>query len=108
MRKKFTVPKTAGISYSFTDDNKFEEAQYFYSSNRAFGLKTLYLYTAKDPHCFSVTLLWQPGTYKLEGKTNLTITPYQGDGAVQTMGTCDDPPRKLSYYAQCVLLWTDY
>jgi len=34
MKRQFSVPPTAGYSYSFTEDNKFETAQFFYQSNR--------------------------------------------------------------------------
>lgn len=33
--QQFTIPKTAGVSFSFTPDNFFESAKYQYNSDRA-------------------------------------------------------------------------
>lgn len=101
MKRQFSVPKTAGYSYSFTEDGYFETAQFFYQSNRTCRTLT----PATDPHCFNATLLWQHGTYNVSGHT-LKMNPYKGDGAVQSMGQCLDPPVRLDYYSQYVLCLT--
>ncbi|WFD28637.1 hypothetical protein MNAN1_003650 [Malassezia nana] len=97
MKRQFSVPKNAGYSYSFTEDGFFETAQFFYQSNPT------------DPHCFNATLLWQHGTYNVSGHT-LTMNPYKGDGAVQSMGQCLDPPVRLDYYSQVERMsnWTTF
>ena len=87
MRRHFTVPPTAGYSYSFTKDGHFEMAQFTYQTN------------PKDVHCFSASLVWQHGTYKYDG-TNIYMSPYKGDGAIQTMGECLDPQVQMDYYAE--------
>ena len=87
MRRHFTVPPTAGYSYSFTKDGHFEMAQFTYKTN------------SKDVHCFNASLVWQHGTYKYDG-TNIYMSPYKGDGAIQTMGECLDPQVQLDYYAE--------
>ena len=87
MRRHFTVPPTAGYSYSFTKDGHFEMAQFTYQTN------------PKDVHCFSASLVWQHGTYKYDG-TNIYMSPYKGDGAIQTMGECLDPQVQMNYYAE--------
>ncbi|WFD20967.1 hypothetical protein MCAP1_003222 [Malassezia caprae] len=89
MKRQFSVPPTAGYSYSFSEDGKFETAQFFYQSNPT------------DPHCFNATLLWQHGTYKVSGNT-LTMNPYKGDGSVQSMGECLHPQVRLDYYSHRV------
>ena len=87
MRRHFTVPPTAGYSYSFTKDGHFEMAQFTYQTN------------PKHVHCFSASLVWQHGTYKYDG-TNIYMSPYKGDGAIQTMGECLDPQVQMNYYAE--------
>lgn len=87
MRRHFTVPPTAGYSYSFTKDGHFEMAQFTYQTN------------PKDVHCFSASLVWQHGTYKYDG-TNIYMSPYKGDGAIQTLGECLDPQVQMNYYAE--------
>ena len=87
MRRKFTVPKTSGYSYSFTRDGFFEMAQFTYNSS------------GRQPECFTASLKWQHGTYTLEG-SNIHMKPYEGDGAIQVMGKCEDPQVKMDYYSE--------
>ncbi|PKI85480.1 hypothetical protein MVES1_000118 [Malassezia vespertilionis] len=81
-RKQFTVPRSAGISYSFLPSNGsdnegfFEEARFQYQSD------------SQNPHCFSAQLIWLHGRYKY-GRNNLatdmTLSAYPGDSMIQTI-----------------------
>lgn len=87
MRRHFAIPPTAGYSYSFTKDGFFEMAQFTYNTNPS------------HVDCFTASLVWQHGTYKYDG-TNIKMSPYKGDGAIQTMGKCLDPQVQMDYYAE--------
>ena len=98
--KQFTVPQAAGISYSFTNDGHFEMAKLSYTSN---GTCVCVLIAAEKPGCFEVQLIWQHGTYESNTST-ITMNPYKGDGAVQTVNPCNpDATRvQMSVYSEYV------
>ena len=65
--------------------------------------------SAGHPSCFNATLIWQHGTYNItEGR--MTMIPFDGDGAVQSMGQCENPPSRLDYYSemQSMRNWTTF
>ncbi|KAK0545342.1 Reversal of tor2 lethality [Tilletia horrida] len=99
--REFTLPKTAGISYSFTNDGFFEQAQMTYQSN------------PKAPACFNATLIWQHGTYELYRNGSIGLTPFPQDGYVAIINPCANPsnPQITSYkYQQFTLIsqWYNY
>ncbi|KAI3617797.1 hypothetical protein CBS9595_003706 [Malassezia furfur] len=97
--KQFTVPAAAGISYSFTNDGHFEMAKLAYSSN------------AEKPDCFEAQLIWQHGTY-VSNTSTITMNPYKGDGAVQTVSPCNPEATRvqMSVYSETEFIsnWTTY
>ncbi|KAE8212404.1 hypothetical protein CF327_g3947 [Tilletia walkeri] len=99
--REFTMPKTAGISYSFTDDGFFEQAQMTYQSN------------PRNPACFNATLIWQHGTYQLFSNGSVGLFPFAQDGYVAVINPCADPsnPQITSFkYEQFTLIsqWYNY
>lgn len=84
----FTYPTTTGISYSFTDDGFFEEAQYRYNSNPA------------DPRCITAFILWQHGRYQLNNNGSLTLYPFSADGRIQVQDPCAAVTNLITYYDQ--------
>lgn len=84
----FRYPETAGISYSFTDDGFFEEAQYQYNSN------------ASNPLCVSAQLIWQHGIYNLNGTNWLALTPFKADGAMLQASRCASKTEQVQWYGQ--------
>ncbi|KAK0535240.1 Reversal of tor2 lethality [Tilletia horrida] len=99
--REFTMPKTAGLSLSFTDDGFYEQAQMTYQSN------------PKQPACFNATLLWHHGTYQLYSNGSIGLRPFGQDGYVAVINPCADPsnPQIASYkFSQFSLisLWYNY
>ncbi|CAD6884636.1 unnamed protein product [Tilletia controversa] len=99
--REFTLPKTAGISYSFTDDGFFEQASMTYQAN------------PRRPACFNATLIWQHGTYSLFSNGSIGLYPFAQDGYVAVINPCADPsnPQINSYkYQQFTLIsqWYNY
>ncbi|KAL9935039.1 hypothetical protein V8E36_006115 [Tilletia maclaganii] len=99
--REFTLPRTAGISFSFTDDGFFEQAQMTYQSN------------PRNPACFNATLIWQHGTYQLYKNGSIGLWPFAQDGYVAVINPCADPknPQIASFkYQQFTLLsqWYNY
>ncbi|WFD00286.1 amino-acid N-acetyltransferase [Malassezia yamatoensis] len=95
--KQFLAPRSGGISYSFTDDGFFEVAKFQYNSNcKAIFSDNL----AEKPGCFTAQLIWQHGTY-VSNQSTITMNPYKGDGAVQTLNPCQskDKQVQMSVYA---------
>lgn len=95
--KTFTVPRSGGISYSFTDDGFFETSTYRFESNRECSLKraqlvarvlTLAPNAAANNRCFKASLTWQHGTYTFNANNSISLTPYAADGLVQVMDPC--------------------
>lgn len=91
----FTYPATTGISYSFTDDGFFEEAQYRFTSN------------ASDPRCITGYVLWQHGKYQLNNNGSLTLFPFSSDGRIQVQDPCAAVTNVITYYDQ-ITLYADW
>lgn len=96
--KNFTMPPTAGISYSFTNDGFFETAQFVYTPN------------PKTNRCFTAALSWQHGKYTINANNSLSLQPYPADGYVQVISPCAGETVKNYYYNQFELVpqWTIY
>lgn len=84
----FTYPKSAGMSYSFTDDGFFEEALYQYSSN------------GSNPQCVTAALIWQHGIYTLNDTNWLQLTPFRADGALLQASRCGPQSEQVQWYGQ--------
>lgn len=84
----FNYPQTAGISYSFTDDGFFEEAQYQYKIN------------GSDPYCVSAFLIWQHGIYTINNTNWLHLLPFKADGAMLQASRCDSSSERVQWYSQ--------
>ncbi|KAK8853097.1 hypothetical protein IAR55_003798 [Kwoniella newhampshirensis] len=85
---KFNYPANTGISYSFTNDGFFEEAQYRYTAN------------ASNPSCITAFILWQHGTYTLNDNGSLTLHPFGPDGRIQVQDPCAATTNIITYYNQ--------
>ncbi|WVW86020.1 hypothetical protein I302_108058 [Kwoniella bestiolae CBS 10118] len=83
---KFDYPTNTGMSYSFTNDGKFEEAQYRYNSN------------ASNPACIQAVLIFQHGTYSLEDDGSIVLRPFAADGRVQVQDPCAATTNIITYY----------
>lgn len=88
---KFNYPNNTGISYSFTNDGFFEEAQYRYTSN------------ASNPACIQATVFWQHGTYTLNDNGSITLFPFGPDGRIQVQDPCAPVTNIITYYNQQTL-----
>lgn len=88
----FTYPKTAGQSYSFTDDGHWEQALFLYETNPS------------KPSCVSAQLIWQHGTYVLHSNNSLTLTPFKGDGRQQVSDRCASTSNTVSSYNQVEIM----
>ncbi|BEI80298.1 hypothetical protein CcaverHIS002_0108270 [Cutaneotrichosporon cavernicola] len=86
---KFNPPNNTGISYSFTDDGFFEEAQYQFDSNGA------------RPECIAAKLIFQHGTYELKGDS-IVLHPFESDGRIQVQNACAAVSTNVYYYAETV------
>ncbi|SPC64468.1 related to ROT1 - molecular chaperone in the endoplasmic reticulum [Ustilago sp. UG-2017b] len=76
--QQFTVPPTAGRSFSFTKDGFWEEAMFQWSNDPTF------------PECVSATLLWQHGNYSFNPTNGtLRMDPFWGDGFQTQWIGCD-------------------
>ncbi|ETS61366.1 hypothetical protein PaG_04393 [Moesziomyces aphidis] len=76
--QQFTVPRSAGRSYSFTKDGFWEEAIFQWSNDPT------------DPHCVTATLLWQHGNFTLlPNNGTLRMDPFWGDGFQSQWIGCD-------------------
>ncbi|BGP20329.1 hypothetical protein JCM10213_007119 [Rhodosporidiobolus nylandii] len=86
----FLYPANTGISYSFTDDGYFEEAQYRFNSN------------ASDPQCPQAVVIWQHGKYAFHPNGSLTLDPssFASDGRIQVQDPCAATTSVLTYYSQ--------
>ena len=96
--KQFTAPTSGGSSYSFTEDGFFEVAKFQYNSNCKLIDPDD---SAEHPNCFTAQLIWQHGTY-VSNESSITMNPYKGDGAVQTLSPCQskDKQVQMSVYAE--------
>ncbi|KAJ7581222.1 ROT1 protein [Mycena floridula] len=74
-KQTFTYPKTAGISYSFSDDWFYEVARYRFNSN------------ATDPNCITGVVNWVHGSYQTLGNGSIVLIPM-GDGYQQIQDPC--------------------
>lgn len=84
----FTFPSNTGISFSFTDDGHFEEAQFRYAAN------------STRPHCVTAYLIWQHGTYTLQPNGSITTQPIAADGRIQVQNRCEAMSSVITYYNQ--------
>jgi hypothetical protein len=82
----FTYPANTGISYSFSEDGFFEEAQYRYDSN------------ATNPTCIRGKIIWQHGTYVINSDGSLDLTPFSTDGRIQVQDPCAAVTNVVTYY----------
>lgn len=71
-------PSLPGISYSFTEDGYFEEANYQVKAN------------PKDPGCPVASLIYQHGTYRLLDNGTLVLSPFAVDGRQLLSDPCND------------------
>lgn len=69
-------PALPGISYSFTEDGYWEEAQYRVTGN------------PKQPGCPKAVLVFQHGTYEQLDNNTLVLTPYEVDGRQLVSDPC--------------------
>ncbi|CAK9785992.1 putative cell wall organization and biogenesis-related protein [Cutaneotrichosporon oleaginosum] len=86
---KFNPPVNTGISYSFTDDGYFEEAQYQFDSNGA------------KPECIAAKLIFQHGKYEFQGDS-IVLHPFESDGRIQVQNACAAVTTNVYYYAETV------
>ncbi|GAA5917509.1 hypothetical protein JCM6882_005497 [Rhodosporidiobolus microsporus] len=86
----FIYPANTGISFSFTDDGYFEEAQYRFNSN------------ASEPQCPQAVVIWQHGKYAFHPNGSLTLDPsaFSSDGRIQVQDPCAATTSVLTYYSQ--------
>ncbi|CEQ42542.1 SPOSA6832_04372 [Sporobolomyces salmonicolor] len=96
--RPFIYPANTGISYSFTDDGYFEEAQYRFEAN------------ASDPQCSTAVVIWQHGKYYFHNNGSITLdpAPFASDGRIQVQDPCAATTEVLTYYSQFELYngWT--
>jgi hypothetical protein len=72
----FQYPKTTGISYSFSADGFFEEAQYRFKGN------------GTDPRCVVGLVRFQHGKYTLFNNGSIVMYPFEEDGRIQVQDKC--------------------
>ncbi|KAL7009885.1 Reversal of tor2 lethality [Cystobasidiomycetes sp. EMM_F5] len=87
----FKYPNTTGMSYSFTDDGYFEEAQYRFVSN------------GSEPHCVQAVIIWQHGSYIINSNNSITLNPIESDGRIQVQDPCAAESNVITYYSQQTL-----
>jgi hypothetical protein len=87
---KFNPPVNTGISYSFTDDGYFEEAQYQFDANGA------------RPECIAAKLIFQHGTYEFKGDS-IVLHPFEADGRIQVQNACAAVTTNVYYFAEDVV-----
>jgi len=73
--RTFIYPKTAGMSFSFTDDGHYEVAKYRFNGN------------GSQPTCITGVLVWHHGEYTLLPNGSMTLSPL-GDGFQQVQDPC--------------------
>ncbi|WFD36703.1 hypothetical protein MCUN1_003590 [Malassezia cuniculi] len=100
---QFTVPETAGVSYSFHTDKDgkqfFETSQFRYHTDPA------------KPQCFNATMIWQHGTYNIAPNNgSIVMTPFPGDGYIQLMTSCPQFRAEMYSYSQVEVIsqWFNY
>jgi hypothetical protein len=112
----FKYPNVTGISYSFTDDGYFEEAQYRFLAN---GLSRFHFCCIKlklipttcnatvgsSPQCVEAVVIWQHGRYTILPNNSIALDPsvFAADGRVQVQNPCSATTKLLTYYQQPVL-----
>jgi len=91
----FNYPTTSGMSYSFTDDGYWEEAQYRFGSN------------GSQPNCISAVLIFQHGTYELLPNGSMLLTPFGSDGRMQLQDACGAVTNQILLYntTELMLQW---
>ncbi|CAD6581801.1 MAG: Reversal of tor2 lethality [Cyphobasidiales sp. Tagirdzhanova-0007] len=82
----FTYPNTTGISYSFTDDGYYEEAQYRFNAN------------GSEPHCVQAVIIWQHGNYSINANNSISLNPIAPDGRIQIQDPCAADTNVITYY----------
>lgn len=94
----FNYPATTGVSYSFTDDGYFEEAQYRFNSN------------GSKPLCIQGIVIYQHGKYELLANGSIVLTPFGEDGRIQVQEPCAAKSNVITYFNQTELFggWDIY
>ncbi|EPQ27965.1 uncharacterized protein PFL1_04292 [Pseudozyma flocculosa PF-1] len=78
--RSFTLPLTAGESYSFTSDGFWEQASVKWISNPS------------EPDCPTLHAIWQHGTYQIYPSNNTVhLEPFWGDGHQYMSAYCSTP-----------------
>ncbi|KAN0063940.1 Reversal of tor2 lethality [Thecaphora frezii] len=76
--RSFTIPPTAGESYSFTADGHWEQAIVKWIANPS------------EPNCPTLHAIWQHGTYEFQSNNDtLHLTPFWGDGHQYMSSYCN-------------------
>ncbi|SNX86787.1 related to ROT1 - molecular chaperone in the endoplasmic reticulum [Melanopsichium pennsylvanicum] len=76
--QQFTVPRSAGHSFSFTKDGFWEEALFQWGNDPTY------------PQCVQATLLWQHGNFYIDALNGtLRMDPFLGDGFQSQWTGCD-------------------
>jgi len=89
--ESFTYPKTAGISYSFTNDGYYEIARYRFVSN------------ATNPSCIAGNVIWVHGTYECISNGSIILTPF-GDGYQQVQDACAGTSNFVQFFNDTELI----
>jgi len=72
----FHYPKNAGISWSFTEDGHFEQAEYQFQAN------------GSQPNCITGIVLWQHGQFQFLNNGSIVANPIPIDGRLQVQDPC--------------------
>ncbi|KAH7103097.1 chaperone for protein-folding within the ER, fungal-domain-containing protein [Auriculariales sp. MPI-PUGE-AT-0066] len=91
-KKTFNVGKVAGISYSFTEDGFWEQAEFRFESNPA------------KPSCPTAKILFQHGTFTFETDGSLILTPFIEDGLVQVQNPCSAHSSSIQQFNATILI----
>jgi len=82
----FNYPTTSGMSYSFTNEGYWEEAQYRFGSNGSM------------PNCITAVLIYQHGTFELLPNGSMVLTPFGSDGRMQLQDACGAVTNQIMLY----------
>lgn len=88
----FHYPPVTGISYSFTDDGHFEQAEYRMVSN------------GSQPNCIEGTVLWQHGSWQSLDNGSIILDPIAIDGRLQVQDPCAAQSNVIFQFNTTVLI----